>query len=192
MVLPEAMPLEIGCNSRPTPEQRLARNQLDSEQRWFALVTLSRHEKAVAQLLRNKGYDILLPLYAHQRRYGVRHRVSELPLFPSYLFCRFDPAVRMPILTTPGVLQVVGAGRIPLSVAELEIESLRRAVEAGFAMQPCSFWQAGKLGKITCGPLAGVEGIVTSLKPAARLVLSVTLLQRSVSLEIDADYVCLA
>jgi len=70
------MPLEISCDSRSTLEQPIAKNLPDSEQRWFALVTLSRHEKAVAQVLRNKGYDILLPLYVHQRRYGVRRRVS--------------------------------------------------------------------------------------------------------------------
>ena len=172
--------------------QRIAGNLPDSERRWFALVTMSRHEKAVAQVLRNKGYETLLPLCVHQRQYAARRRVSELPLFPSYLFCRFDPAIRMPVLTTPGVLQVVGAGRMPIPVAEVEIESLRLAVEAGVAMQPCSGWQTGKPGRITCGPLAGVEGIVVSLKPAARLVLSVTLLQRSVSLEVDADCVCLA
>jgi transcription antitermination factor NusG len=181
---------------RDIVERRVAEHLPGFEQSWFALVTLTRHEKIVAQMLRNKGYETLLPLSAHRRQYGSRERVSELPVFPGYLFCRFDPAFRMPILTTPGVLHVVGSGRIPIPIAESEIESLRRAIEAGFGMQPCSFLQAGKPGRITCGPLAGVEGIVigrkAGVKPSARLVLSVTLLQRSVSLEVDADCVCLA
>lgn len=56
-------------------------------------------------------------------------------------------------------------------------------------MVPHSFWQSGRFGRITAGPLAGIEGVIVNMKNSVRLVLSVSLLQRSVLLEIDCDCV---
>jgi len=156
---------------------------------WFALGITPRHEKAVSVVLCNKGYETLLPVYARRHQYGPRSRSFDLPLFPGYLFCRFDVTARLPILTTPGVLRVVGAGKIPIPVADDEVVSIRRAMEARVTMTPYPYWNRGQRARITCGPLAGIEGVVVNARPPVRLVLSVELLQRSVLLEIDAEYV---
>lgn len=161
----------------------------ETMQRWFALGVMPRHEKTAARLLANKGYETFLPLYTRRHRYTSRIRSFELPLFPGYLFCRFDISARLPILTTPGVLQVVGAGRVPVPVSDDEVASIQKAMEARIPMAPFPYWQTGQKGRITSGPLAGVEGVVMSAKAPVRLVLSVTLLQRSVLLEIDSDCV---
>ena len=58
-------------------------------------------------------------------------------------------------------------------------------------MAPYEFWQSGRTGRITDGPLTGLEGTVVNVRHATRLVLSVTLLQRSVLLEIDPASVAL-
>ena len=160
--------------------------------KWFALGVTSRHEKIVSQLLRHKGYDTFLPCYVRRHQYGRRTREFELPLFPGYLFCRLDPAARLPILTTPGVLRLIGAGRVPVAVEDDEILSLQKAVDAGVSMMPYPFWQTGQKGRVSFGPLAGIEGIVMNARHPVRLVLSVGLLQRSVLLEIDSDCVALA
>ena len=158
-------------------------------QSWFALSVAPRHEKAVTRLLGDKGFETLLPLYQRRHQYVGRERSFGLPLFPGYTFCRFDPAVRLPILTTPGVVQVIGAGKTPVPVGDGEIESIRRAMEAGVAMTPVPYWTEGSRGRIANGPLAGVEGIVMDARRPVRLVLSIGLLQRSVLLEIDAGSV---
>jgi len=160
-----------------------------TDRRWFAISVMARHEKIVSQLLGNKGFETFLPLYTRQHQYAHRVRGFELPLFPGYLFCRSDLATRLPILTTPGVLRMVGAGRVPIPVEDSEILSLQKASQAGARMIPHPYWQSGQTGRITGGPLAGIEGIVVTEKQAVRLVLSVTLLQRSVLLEIDSDCV---
>jgi len=178
-----SMNIENGSNLR---QEHCAET---TEQSWFALGVTARHEKIVTRLLCNKGYETFLPLHTKRHQYSGRVREFELPLFPGYLFCRFDPVVRLPILTTPGVLQVVGAGRTPIPVDETEIISLRRAAEARVEMSPLPNLQAGQKGRITSGPLAGLEGVIKTAKQPVRLVLSVTLLQRSVLLEIDADCV---
>ena len=160
-----------------------------ADRKWFALSVTARHEKIVSQLLGNKGFETFLPLYTKRHQYARRVRQFELPLFPGYLFCRSDYATRLPILTTPGVLQIIGAGRVPIPVDDCEIVSLQKASRAGTQMFPYPYWQSGQTGRIIAGPLAGLEGIVVTEKNSVRLILSVSLLQRSVLLEIDSDCV---
>jgi transcription antitermination factor NusG len=140
-------------------------------------------------MLQEKGYETFLPLYTKRHQYVGRVRSFGLPLFPGYTFCRFDASVRLPILTTPGVLHVIGAGRVPLPVGDDEIVSIRRTIDAGMPMTPIPYWSEGTRGRIASGPLTGLEGIVIDAKRPVRLVLSVSLLQRSVMVEIDADCV---
>jgi transcription antitermination factor NusG len=157
---------------------------------WFALVVRPRFEKAVARRLELKGYETLLPIYKKYRKYGTRSKSSELPLFPGYVCCRFDVQARLPILMTPGVIHVLGAGNMPIPISEMEISCLQTAIRARLSLQPFAFVNAGQRVRISSGVLAGMEGIVLKSKPGLRLILSVTLLQRSVMLEIDHDQIC--
>jgi len=95
----------------------------------------------------------------------------------------------LPILSTPGVVHVVGTRGAPTPLSELEITSLQAALKARVPIQPFPFVSAGQRVRITSGSLAGIEGIVLGPKPNLRIVLSITLLQRSVVLEIDRDQV---
>ena len=156
---------------------------------WFALAVKPRFDKTVAQALERKGYDTLLPLYKKQHKYGRRSKDSELPIFPGYVCCRFDVQTRLPILTTPGVIQVLGAGNTPIPLSDVEVNSLQTAMKARLPVEPFPFVDTGQRVRINRGALAGVEGIVISCKQHLRLVLSITLLQRSVLLEIDRDLV---
>jgi len=166
--------------------------EVTGDEKWFALGVTARHEKAISRMLHQKGYETFLPLYTNRHQYGKRSREFELPLFPGYVFCRFNPVTRLPIITTPGVIQVIGAGRVPIAIDYGEITALQRAVSADARLLPWPFWQEGQKGRITFGPPSGIEGIVMNVKDPVRLVLSVSLLQRSVLLEIDADCVSLA
>ncbi len=152
---------------------------------WFALQTRSRYEHFVAAMLRGKGYELFLPVYTCQRRWSDRIKELELPLFPGYLFCRFNPLDRFPILVTPGVIQVVGIGKSPVPVDDAEIVALQTAVQSGLPRQPWPFLQIGKRVRVEYGPLCGLEGILVDFKGRHRLVLSATLLQRSVAVEVD-------
>src|SRR5262245_65794889 len=89
---------------------------------WYALKVRPRSEWMVAANLRNRGYEPFLPTYKSKRRWSDRIKTLELPLFPGYLFCRFDVQTRLPILTTPGGSFIVGGGKTPqpIDVAESE------------------------------------------------------------------------
>jgi transcription antitermination factor NusG len=157
---------------------------------WYAIHVQSKFEALVSATLRGKGYEEFLPLYRSARRWSDRVKYLGLPLFSGYLFCRLDINSRLlPVLTTPGVLEIVGAGKAPVSVSENEINVIQTVVRSGLPAQPCPFLNVGCRASIDCGPLAGMEGIVTGAGKESRLVISVFLLQRSVAVEIDSAWV---
>jgi transcription antitermination factor NusG len=156
---------------------------------WFALQVRARHEMGVADHLRGKGYEWFLPLYKCRKRWSDRMKIVDAPLFPGYLFCRFNPQERLPILKTPGVTQIVGFNGHPAPVDETEISAVQTLLESGLSSQPWPFLAAGDRVRIESGPLRDLEGILVKFKGDHRLVLSVTLLQRSVAVEIDSAFV---
>lgn len=154
---------------------------------WYALRVKSNFERTAALHLRQRGYEEFLPTYSVRSRWSDRFKCVEKPFFPGYVFCNFNPQYRLPVLTTPGVLHIVGIGKAPVPVDELEIEAVMAAVRSGLLLRPCPFLQVGDKVVIERGPLTGVEGIVTHFKGAYRLVVSVTLLQRSIAAEIERE-----
>jgi transcription termination/antitermination protein NusG len=160
---------------------------LQNQDRWYALWVKSNREKLVAEGLQHKGYEPFLPLYRTQRRWSDRLKDLELPLFAGYVFCRIDPAHRLPVLTIPGAISFIGIGNTPIPVEDSEITALQTIVRAGVPVVPWPFLQVGQRVRIERGPLREIEGIVTELKNSLRLVVSVGLLQRSVAVEIDRD-----
>jgi len=156
---------------------------------WYALRVRPRHEKMVASALLTKGYEGFLPLYRKRSRWSDRIKEVMLPLFPGYLFCRFDMNKRLPILVTPGVIQIVGIAKTPYPVDENEIASLKSIVISHLQVEPRSYLNIGTRVRIELGPLSGVEGILTGKKGNHKLVVSISLLQRSVAVEIDESWV---
>jgi transcription antitermination factor NusG len=156
---------------------------------WFALQVRSRYESVAATFLHGKGYEWFLPTYWHRRQWSDRIKKIELPLFPGYLFCRFNPQDRLPILTIPGVISIVGIAKNPIPVDETEIASLRVLVKSGLPHEPWPYLQVGQRVRIEYGALCGLEGILLHFKGRHRITLSVTLLQRSVAVEIDSAWV---
>lgn len=159
----------------------------DSSSQWFALSTRSQREKMVASLLHSKGYEEFLPLYRSRHRWSDRMKQVEKPLFPGYVFCRFDVQNRLPILMTPGVRFIAGIGKTPLAVNDDEMIALQQVVQSGLQAEPWPFLQVGQRVRIERGALQGLEGILMGFKRPHRLVVSITLLQRSVAVELDGD-----
>jgi len=156
---------------------------------WFALQVRTRYEKNVATFLDGKGYEWFLPTYVSRRRWSDRTKELELPLFPGYLFCRFNPQERLPILKTPGMISIVGTAKTPTPVDASEIIALRTLVASDVPRQPWPFLKIGQRVRIDHGSLEGLEGILLQIKGRDRIILSVSLLQRSVAAEVDSSWV---
>jgi transcription antitermination factor NusG len=157
---------------------------------WYGLRTKSKFEKVTATSLAYKGYQSYLPCYRHRRRWSDRVTETDSPLFPGYVFCRFDAMQRLPILITPGVVSVVGVGRQPLSIPDNEIDAIETIVKSGVYAEPWPYLPEGQRIRIEKGSLSGLEGVVIMKKKDEwRLVVSVTLLQRSVAVELDREWI---
>ena len=155
---------------------------------WYALQVRSRKESYVASHVLGQGFECLLPTYKSVRQWSDRKKELEQPLFPGYLFCRFDFHYRRPLITIPGVLQILGNGRIGIPVSDDEINALRLAVTSGIAKQPWPYLEVGQRVRVNYGMLSGLEGILVNVKGNHRVVLSVTLLQRSVAMEVETSW----
>lgn len=171
----------------PGPEP--AAIQEPSRLEWFALYVRSRHERTVERSLLSRGLQAIAPFYKVRRRRADRNVDLEVPIFPSYVFCQFEATKRLPILQTSGVVFIVSRDGQPEPIDSTEVASIQKIAASGRAVQPWDFLQNGQRVRIRAGSLAGAEGILVRIRNRERLVVSVTVLQRSVAVEIDQDMV---
>jgi len=160
-----------------------------AEHPWYGVRTKSNHEKVASTVLKGKGYQQYLPVYRSRKRWSDRVVETELPLFPGYVFCRFDPKERLPVITTPGVVSIVGFGNDPAPIADSEIQAVQGILASGLSAQPCGFLREGQRIRVIRGSLEGLEGILLKKKNEWRMVVSISMLQRSISVEIDREWI---
>ena len=157
------------------------------EAKWYAIHTIPRHEKWIAQQLQEKRIITFLPLLQQIRQWSDRRSKVNVPLFSCYLFVRIVQTgeERLKVLRTPGVLAFVGNERQGSSIPDDQVENLRTAFreEIPCALHP--FVNAGKRVRIRGGSLDGVEGILVREGEDQNLVVSVELLRRSVSIRVE-------
>jgi transcription antitermination factor NusG len=167
-----------------------SQNTDESRQKlWYAIHVRSRFESQMSTVLRSKGYEEFLPTYRCKHRWSDRAKELDLPLFPGYLFSRFDVCERLPILKSPGLIAIVGLGKAPIPIPDEEIEAIRAIVRSGLPVEPWPHLTVGSRVFVEAGPLAGLEGNVVNIGKTFRLVVSVSLLQRSVRVEIERSWV---
>jgi transcription antitermination factor NusG len=159
-----------------------------SEPNWFAVYTVSRHEKRVAQHLSQRKIEYFLPLYRSARKWSDGSRVTlELPLFPGYLFVHIRRNERVQVLKVPGALAVVGGkGREPVPLPDGAIEALRAGLHLR-AAEPYPLLTVGQRARIRSGALAGMEGVVVRKKNSLRVVLTLEHIMQSIAVEVNAE-----
>src|SRR5215510_12955591 len=149
---------------------------------WYAIRVKSNREKIVTACLEHRGYEPFLPCYRVRHQWSDRTKDVELPLFSGYVFCRLDVRFRLPVLTVPGVLAFVEINKSPVPVDDSEITSLRVIANSGYAAAPWPYLEAGQRVRIERGALKNLEGFIIIVKNRWRVIVSVTLLQRSVAI----------
>lgn len=159
---------------------------MDEDLDWWALYTRHQHEKAVAEMLAARGFEVFLPVYDSTRRWKDRTKKLSVPLFPCYVFVRGGLHRRLQVVTTPGVHMILSRGEQVALIPEVEIQAIRKTLEGRYLVEPHPFLKCGERVRVRRGCLEGVEGLLVRKKNLYRLVLSVDTLAQSVAVEIDA------
>jgi transcriptional antiterminator NusG len=149
----------------------------------------SRFEKVVALAAHKKGFVEFLPLYNVRHQRSDRHKSVDRPLFPGYVFCRFEAQRRFPLLTIPGVLHVVGIGRIPSPIDDAEILAIQNVTRSHLQVEPWPFLESGERVRLTKGPLSGVEGFLIRPQSQHRVVLNLPILKQGIAVEIEHNWI---
>jgi transcription antitermination factor NusG len=158
-----------------------------SSNRWFAIHVRPNSEKMVAMLLRYKGYEEFLPLYEADSA-PLGRRKAERPLFPGYVFCHFAESANGLIVTTPGVIRIVGAGAKSAPIDDAEIAALKMIGKSRCKVRPWPRLEEGEVVTIARGPLCGCRGVLKAWKDSNHFIVSVKLLQRSLAIQIRAEW----
>ena len=156
---------------------------------WYAIRTRSRHEKLVHQQLASRTVEAFLPLVDRRRRWKDRWKTVSFPLFPGYCFARFpyqDHQDRLSVLSTVGVVQILGINGNAIPVPDHEIEAVRQLVTSTLPLDPHPYLKEGMEVEVVRGSLTGVRGILIRKGTRARLVVAINLIQQAASVELDA------
>jgi transcription antitermination factor NusG len=156
-----------------------------NEHRWYAAYTCAQHEKRVAAELGLREVEHFLPLYNSVRRWKDRRVTLHLPLFPGYVFVRLPLIDRMRVLQIPSVVRLVGFGGLPTALPDKEMEILQAGLLQNPNAEPHLFLAAGRRVRIIGGPFAGLEGVLKRKTRGLRVVVSLSLIQRSVAVEVE-------
>lgn len=150
---------------------------------WHVIRVRANAEHQVARSLSCRDIEVFLPL---QRNSGKR--TGGRPLFPGYVFAGFNGRVTLPVVACPGVVHILCRGNVPEIVDPSEIYALQTVASQARTLLPCPVFSCGERVRIRQGPLADVEGVVLRDEGRPRLVVSVSLLQRSVIAEVDREW----
>jgi transcriptional antiterminator NusG len=157
-----------------------------SELRWYAVYTCAQHEQSVATQLTARSVECFLPLYERLRRWKDRRVKIQFPLFAGYVFARLSQKDRLRAVQVPGIVRLVGFNGHPTPLSDDEILALRSALSVSLDAEPCPYVQVGRRVRILSGPLAGLEGVLLKKKSGVRFVISLHLIQRSVTVEVQS------
>jgi len=155
-------------------------------ERWFAVYTKRQKEHYVDSKLIQLDLETFLPLI----RTRIRRKYQLRPLFPCYVFARFDPERWLYAINhLAGVNRVVAFADRPLAVPEEMICRLKERVgEQGYFV-PERKMAAGDKIRVRDGMFAGYEGHIEELRPRDRVVVLLRTIFSQARLEIDADLV---
>lgn len=169
------------------PGGNIIASAAESQREWYAVYTMSRHEKRVAAHCERIGIEHFLPLYTSRRSWKNRTTIDlQMPLFPNYIFVQLLPDDHGPLVRLPGVLSTVGNAEGPVAIQDGEMEVLRRIIDCK-AIEPHPYMTAGDKVRVKAGPLEGVAGVVLRKANGLRFIVTLDLIGKSVALDIEGS-----
>lgn len=163
----------------------------EEEARWYAIHTRARHEKTVAERLREQGMTAFLPLIKQTHRWSDRQKLVEVPLFSCYVFVRMalGGKERLRVCTTDGVLQIVGPRGAGLPIPDEQMDAVRTLMAGQLPCTAYPFLKIGQRVRVRGGAMDGVEGQLLAVNGDRTLIVSVDVIQRSLAVRIEGYHV---
>ena len=154
---------------------------------WYAVYTKPRHERKVNVHLARDGIATFLPEIERWSRRKDRKKKILYPIFPGYLFINTELSVenRLKVIKTKGVVRILGTKGVPTAIPTHQIDAIQKLVDSKNDVSPYPYLKKGQLVRVIGGPLNGVEGIFVSDKGKGKLVVSIDILHRAVSVAIE-------
>lgn len=159
---------------------------------WFALLTRSRFENVVTEMIQKKSISVFLPKIKVKSKRKDRHKMIDVPLFPGYTFVNIskDPREQLSVLKTVGAVRLLGAAQGPIPIPENHIESLKIVTGSGSEIITGFLgpnFQKGDPVMIVNGPMAGAKGEFLNYKGEDRVIIRIEALGQFAGVEIDAE-----
>lgn len=155
-----------------------------SDDRWWVARTQSRREKELMRRLGVTGVSFYGPVVGRRSRApSGRIRESFVPLFPGYVFLRGTETGRLAALMTnctASILAVDDQARLTR-----ELMQIRQLLASNLPIAPEEKLERGRPVRVVTGPLRGQEGVVIERLGKRRLLITVELLQRGASVDLD-------
>jgi transcriptional antiterminator NusG len=157
------------------------------EENWYAVQTRARHEKIVAQKLREQRVEIFLPLVREVHRWSDRRKMVERPLFSCYVFVRLVPSSeqRLRVCRIDGVFRIVGVRGQGTPIPDEQVEGVRRLIAQQVPWTEHPFLKVGQRVRIRGGSLDGIKGVLLSQNRGRTLIISLDAIQRSLAVRIE-------
>lgn len=154
--------------------------------KWYAVQTVPRHEKTVCAQLRLDGLDVFVPTHSKESKWSDRRKVIDLPIFPGYAFLRSSDiqTERKYVFRNRSIVRLLTAGDGPAEIPPHEIQNIRRIQEGAVSVDLVPYLNVGQRVRIRNGALQGLEGILVKVARENSLVISIDLIQRSISIRI--------
>ena len=152
---------------------------------WLVLQTRSRHEKKVLALLTRLDIEVFLPLHVCEKQWSDRIKLVEEPLFPGYLFVKYDEVYQFQVLNTPGSVRFVSFEGNYATIQEKQIEAIKAIVSLGENPEVVDLtFDRGEEVFISNGPFKGIYAKLVDYKGKGKLLLEVEAIGKGVLLEI--------
>lgn len=159
------------------------------EKDWLILRTKTFREKVAESYLTHKQVTCFLPIRKKPSRAGAKRPLpAEFPLFPGYIFVQPDVSCVAQMRFVPGTFGMLVHNGKPATIAQSEIDRIRGISGCEYPVESHPSLLVGKKVRIIHGSLAGVVGDLVRLKNQMRLVINILLLNQSVSVEIDSNW----
>ena len=152
---------------------------------WFILQFKSNSHHLAAKNLTRQGFETFLPLHDTTSRRSSRFMDASKPLFPGYMFIRFDRAESEwhKINNTYGVSRLITFNSILKSIPTTFVESLMMRYDLSGKLQPVKKLKKGDHVTILKGPFANFIATVEKYEADQRIWILMDLMGRKTKIQ---------